>query len=105
MRRVTLSVILAIMLLLAGSEAIAAPFCAVFSHGRECYYYSMDECRRAAGTSGACVINQDEVRRPSGAAPFCVVQSFGTQCFYYDADDCRRAAAQSDGACVVNPNR
>jgi hypothetical protein len=88
-------------------DAQAAPFCAVFAFGTQCFYYTMDSCRMAAGTSGACVINQNEVRPPMGAsgAPFCVVQSFGTQCFYYDAASCRQAAAMSGGACVVNSNR
>lgn len=83
----------------------AAPFCAVFSYGRQCFYYDMNSCRQAAGSAGACVINQEEARPPSGGAPFCVVQSFGTQCFYYDAQACRDAAASSGGQCVVNSSR
>lgn len=84
--------------------AIAAPFCAVFSYGKQCYYYTYDACLRAAGTQGACVTNDEEVRAPSSGAPFCVVASYGTQCYYYDAESCRRAAATVDGVCAVNPN-
>src|SRR5260221_4353065 len=84
------------------SDAFAAPFCAVFSYGRQCFYFDMNSCRQAAGNSGACVINSDEVKAPQGGSPFCVVHSFGTQCFYYDAQSCRTAAASSGGACVVN---
>ena len=93
--------------LLVGSSIVseAAPFCAVFSFGRQCYYYDMNSCQQAAGTQGACVINQDEAKAPSGGAPFCVVQSFGTQCYYYDAQACRDAAASSGGACAINPDR
>ncbi len=86
------------------SEVLAAPFCAVFSYGKQCYYYSLDACQEAAGESGACVVNDEEVQAPAHGAPFCVVQSFGAQCFYYDAGSCRQAAASSGGACVVNPN-
>ena len=87
-------------------QATAAPFCAVFSYGKQCYYFSLQACEQAAGTSGACIVNDQEVRPPpSGGAPFCVVQSFGAQCFYFDAQACRNAAASSGEACVVNPNR
>ena len=97
----------AILFAAAGSTiSEAAPFCAVFSFGRQCYYYDMNTCRQAAGTQGACVVNQEEMQAPSASgAPFCVVQSFGTQCFYYDAQSCRDAAASSGGACVINSNR
>src|SRR5215469_16357857 len=87
---------------LISSEAGAAPFCAVFSFGKQCWYYDMDSCEQVAGTSGACVVNQDEVRAPTASAPFCVVQSYGTNCWYYDASQCEEAAASSGGACVVN---
>ncbi len=87
------------------SVASAAPFCAVFSYGKQCFYYDYNSCMQAAGGAGACVINQEEAHAPSGSAPFCVVASFGTQCFYWDADSCRQAAASSGGACAVNPNR
>ena len=94
------------VLLLTSTVAFAAPFCAVFSYGTQCYYYNMNDCRRAAGSQGACIINQDEVRQPSGGgSPFCVVTGYGTNCWYYNADSCRQAAASSGGACVVNSNR
>jgi hypothetical protein len=93
------------ILALTMGSAHAAPFCAVFSFGRQCFYYDMDSCREAAGTQGACAVNSEEIRPSSSGAPFCVVQSFGAQCFYYDAESCRDAAASSGGACVVNPSR
>jgi len=95
----------AVLLLLMSSSVVAAPFCAVSAFGKQCIYFSYDACMAAVGTSGACVINQEEARRPSGGAPFCVVTGFGTQCWYYDAESCRPAAAGSGGACAVNPNR
>ena len=97
----------AICVLLLSHYAMAAPFCAVFSYGRQCWYFSYEECLRAAGREGACVVNPEEARPPrrGEGAPFCVVTSFGTQCWYYDAQSCREAARSTDGACVVNPNR
>ena len=97
----------AMALIQSSTDVETAPFCAVFSYGKQCFYFDMDGCRRAAGDSGACVINQDEVRQPLGGsgAPFCVVTSYATQCFYYDAATCRQAATTSGGACVVNSNR
>jgi hypothetical protein len=100
--RIAVSIVL---LALTALSAQAAPFCAVFGYGRQCFYFDMNSCRQAAGSQGACVVNEEEVQAPSSSgAPFCVVQSFGTQCFYFDADSCRRAAANSGGACVVNSN-
>lgn len=91
------------------ADVYAAPFCTVFSYGKQCYYYTWEECQQAAGSQGACVVNDQEVRAPSGGsssgAPFCVVTSFGTNCWYYDAASCRQAAASSGGVCAVNPNR
>lgn len=83
----------------------AAPFCVVTQYGKRCWYHSYDACLRAAGQAGACVINQEEVRPPSGKAPFCVVTQYETRCWYYNARACREVAASSGGACVVNPNR
>ena len=91
--------------LFAVSIAYAAPYCAVFSYGRQCYYYDWNTCVQAAGTQGACVINQEEAHPPSGSAPFCVVASYGTQCFYFDAQTCRQAAAAANAVCAINPNR
>ena len=62
--------------LLHSLPTLAAPFCAVFSFGKQCYYYDYNACLQAAGTSGACVINQEEAKAPSGSAPFCVVASY-----------------------------
>lgn len=92
-------------LMLASSSALAAPYCAVFSYGKQCYYYDWDSCRKAAGKEGACVINQQEAKPASGSAPFCVVASHGTQCYYYNAESCRNAAASANAVCAVNPNR
>jgi hypothetical protein len=78
--RTVLGTLLASMM---ATTAMAAPFCAVFSFGKQCWYYSYDACLNAVGTSGACVINQSEVRAPSGGAPFCVVDAVGTRCWYY----------------------
>lgn len=88
-------------------SVFAAPFCAVFSYGTQCWYYTYDQCLQAAGSQGACIINQEEARPPSGGAtaPFCVVTSYATQCWYYDAQSCQQAAAASGGACAINPNR
>ena len=93
------------VLLLAASTAIAAPYCAVFSFGKQCYYYDWNSCQQAAGIQGACVINQEEAKVPSGGAPFCVVASYGTECFYYDAQSCLEAAASANAVCAINPNR
>lgn len=59
-------------------SVFAAPFCAVFSYGTQCWYYTYDQCLQAAGSQGACIINQEEARPPSGGAtaPFCVVTSY-----------------------------
>lgn len=81
---------------------MAAPYCAVFSWGKQCYYYNYNSCRQAAGTQGACIINQEEIKQPSGSAPFCVVASYGTQCWYYDAQSCRTAAASANAVCAIN---
>ena len=94
-----------IILMYAASTAFAAPYCAVFSYGKQCYYYDWSTCQQAAGTQGACVINQEEAKAPSGGAPFCVVASYGTQCYYYDAQACRQAAASANAVCATNPNR
>ena len=106
MKHIAKLLILSVIAVASSEQAFAAPFCAVFSFGRQCYYYDLPSCQKAAGTAGACVINQDEVQAPSAnEAPFCVVHSYGTQCYYWDAQSCRRDAENSGGACVVNPNR
>jgi hypothetical protein len=85
------------------SACVAAPFCVVTSFGKQCYYYDEPSCERAAAVArGGCIVNQEEVRPPSGAgAPFCVVASYGTQCFYYDVPSCQRAAQVARGSCVA----
>lgn len=105
--------VLCVGLSLFAGYAFAAPYCAVFSWGKQCYYYSWSQCQQAAGSQGACIVNQDEqqqhmgqgIQRPTSGAPFCVVASYGTQCYYYDAQSCREAAAAADAVCAVNPNR
>lgn len=94
-----------LLLALIPNLAIAAPYCAVFSWGEQCHYFDYKACLQAAGTQGACVINQKETQAPSGGAPFCVVAPYGTQCFYYDAQSCRMAASAANGVCALNPNR
>lgn len=94
----------AVLILYSGS-VFSAPFCVVTNWGTNCYYYNMESCRQAAGTQGACIINQDEVQRPTSGAPFCVVSAYATNCWYYNAQSCRQAASSSGGACVVNPDR
>ncbi|MBT5083765.1 MAG: DUF3551 domain-containing protein [Rhodospirillaceae bacterium] len=95
-----------ILSLMVPAALKAAPFCAVTSAGTQCYYFSMNACRQAVSAiGGACIINQQEVKPPSGNAPFCVVASYGTQCFYYNVQACRQAAQSSGGVCAVNSNR
>lgn len=94
------------VLLVASIPALAAPFCVVKSYGTNCWYYNMNDCSRAAGSDGACIVNQQEVEQPSaGGTPFCVVTGYATNCWYHNAESCRQAAASNGGACVVNPNR
>jgi hypothetical protein len=95
-----------IFLLMAASQAIAAPFCVITNAGTYCDYYDTVSCQRAAiQWRGVCVVNPKEVQAPSGPNPFCVVTANGgTQCNYLEIESCRRDAAQWRGACVVNPN-
>lgn len=99
--RISLAVIA--VALATTSPINSAPFCAVYGYGTNCWYYDMNDCRRdAVSSSGACIVNEDEIRRPSGSAPFCAVFSFGTQCWYYDFQDCVRDARSSGGTCIIN---
>lgn len=93
------------MLLFATSNVFAAPYCAVFSFGTQCFYFDWKSCQQAAGSQGACVINQAEAKAPSGGAPFCVAAWYGTQCVYFDAQSCRQAATSANAVCAINPNR
>ncbi|HEU0189511.1 MAG TPA: hypothetical protein VFQ97_05885 [Gallionella sp.] len=97
--------ILLAVLLFVSTSVFAAPFCAVFSYGKQCYYYDINSCRQAAGTQGACVVNEEEAKQPTGNTPFCVVTSYATNCWYYNAESCRQAAESSGGVCVVNSSR
>lgn len=97
--------VLFLMLMLIASTTFAAPYCVVSAYGKQCYYYDYNACAQAAGSQGACVINQAEAKAPSGSAPFCVVTAYGTQCYYYDAQSCRQAAASANAVCATNPSR
>ena len=92
--------VIVLALLLMSECAYAAPFCAVYSSGRRCWYYSMESCQQA--NPGDCVINEGEMHGPVGTAPFCVVSSYAARCYYYSAQSCRDAAARDGGACVYN---
>jgi len=99
------AILCSIFLLTFANTTFAAPYCAVSAFGKQCYYTDWNSCVLAAGSQGACVVNQAEAKAPSGSAPFCVVSSFGTQCIYYDAQSCRQAAASASAVCAINPNR
>ena len=90
-----------LILTLGADTLLSAPYCAVFSFGKQCYYYNYKSCIEAAGNQGACVINQEEVKAPSGNAPWA---SYGTQCYYYSAQACRDAADSANVVCAINPN-
>lgn len=112
------SILLGLLLACVSTTALAAPFCVATSYGENCWYYSADQCQRAAAQArGACIVNREEMGQrasptspvlppqPRTGAPFCVVASFGQQCFYYDYPSCQRAAASANGACVYQqPN-
>lgn len=70
MRYILLSLVLATLgAATFATEALAqsgsAPFCTVDNSGTNlsCYYYSMEECRRAAAVNGGCVLNQQSQNR------------------------------------------
>ncbi len=65
--RTRVSVFAAMVLL--PSVTVAAPFCAVTAAGTNCWYYDAQSCRQAAGPSGACVVNPNEVRTDSSTRP------------------------------------
>jgi hypothetical protein len=97
----------ALFVLICGTDAIAAPFCAVASYGRtQCHYYDIQSCRNAAGPGGGCAVNQQEQNQQgSGSMPFCTVDSYGRrECFYADLQSCQIAGGSSVG-CVINPNQ
>ena len=86
---------------------LAASFCATTPDGKirvdECKYGSYDECKRAIGSSGDCVSNQEEQLAPAKVAPYCVVM-WSTECKYYDYETCNQAAKTQMGFCYLNPD-
>src|SRR3954469_23603177 len=98
------ALVLAGVTLISAAASAAAPYCAVFPSGRQCKYYTLQECRDAAGTAGMCVANEKErpeEKNSSGKAPFCVVTRDETRCWYYDEQRCREAAASANASCVA----
>ena len=55
---------------LTASGALAVPFCAVFTWGKQCRFSTEDECLRAAGSHGRCEIDTEKPPPAPGAAPF-----------------------------------
>jgi len=98
------ALVLAGLMLVPVAARAAAPYCAVYPSGRQCKYYTLQECRDAAGTAGVCVENEkerpEEKKKTSGNAPFCVVTRDETRCWYYDEQRCREAAASANAGCV-----
>ncbi|MFL5291991.1 MAG: hypothetical protein ACJ79U_10785 [Myxococcales bacterium] len=97
------ALVLAGVTLMSAAAFAAAPYCAVYQSGRQCKYYTLQECRDAAGTAGVCVQNdkeRPEQKKGSGNAPFCVVTRDESRCWYYDEQRCREAAASANAACV-----
>ncbi|MFZ2540945.1 MAG: hypothetical protein WAW75_04125 [Gallionella sp.] len=85
----------------------AASFCTTSPEGKirvdDCNYGSYAECKRAIGSSGDCVTNQEEKIAPSKVAPYCVVM-WSTECKYYDYEACNQAAKKQMGFCYLNPD-
>jgi hypothetical protein len=98
------ALVFGIALLSATAAEAAAPYCVIYPSGRQCKYYTLQECRDAAGSAGVCVANEkerpEEEKKTSGKAPFCVVTPDETRCWYYDEQRCREAAASANAACV-----
>jgi hypothetical protein len=96
-------------LILAAGITYAAPYCAVSYRGTQCSYYDFKTCRRAAGSDGTCVVNENREKfklpsGPLGGAPFCVVSSNAVNCSFYSDKSCREAAPALGGKCAANPN-
>ena len=89
--------------LICRTEAVSAPFCAVFSYDKHCWYYDIESCKEAAGALGICLVNQNEARAPLSGSSYCTVTSSGMNCRFYNAESCRAAAASIGAVCVVNP--
>lgn len=102
-----LNIILLIYAVMFPQYVLAGTFCAITAFSKNCWYNTYNDCIRAAGSQGTCVINQEEAKPISNSdiAPFCVVTSYSTRCTYWDAQGCRQAAANFGGACAANPNR
>jgi len=98
------ALVLAGLTLMPIAALAAAPYCVIYPSGRQCKYYTLQECRDAAGTAGVCVENEkdrpEEKKKTSGNAPFCVVTRDETRCWYYDEQRCREAAASANAGCV-----
>ena len=58
---------LAVAVILLPLCAEAAPFCAVTGGGTNCSYFDAQTCRQAAGPSGACVVNPNEISPGTGS--------------------------------------
>lgn len=99
-------------LLLVGAFLIpqytfAVSFCSTTSEGKihvdDCKYASYDECKRASGSPGDCVVNENEKLATSKIAPYCVV-TWSTECKYYNYETCFQAAQSQIGFCYLNPD-
>ncbi len=90
---------------------LAGSYCAIYPWGKVCDFKTFEDCRRAAGSDGACDFNREPQKAPPGNAPYCLVTSSGSQCIYDDASTCRMAAAIHNSPvvtraeCRENPNR
>lgn len=86
---------------------LAASFCTTSPEGKiredDCKYGSYDECKRAIGSLGDCVSNQEEKLAPAKVAPYCIV-TWSTECKYYDYETCDQAAKKQMGFCYLNPD-
>jgi hypothetical protein len=82
-------------------QLLAAPFCAVFSYGAQCRYYTYDQCKNAVGANGYCAVNTADTRQ-TVSSPFCVVLPYGNvkRCTYQDAKACNDAATAAGGVCL-----
>lgn len=104
-KKLLIGLVLASYTLLFAQSLPAAPFCVKLPYSTQCWYYTYEECLRAArGSGGYCAINKAEVRQPSVVSPFCVVISNVPQCTYSEIKLCQEAAAGSGGVCLSTGN-
>lgn len=86
---------------------LAASFCATSPEGKirvdDCKYGSYDECKRATGSKGDCIANDEEKLPASKVAPYCIV-TWSTECKYYDYETCTQTAQKQIGFCYLNPD-